>query len=212
MTGPIPAPSGTGNHSSARTDPRDRRIAGGLILGTLLFALVVQSNFFEFSDSMRSDIAYHRGVALTMTAHLWQGEGPIHGVISYFGGLYPFTLGWASKLLGVSFDAVVSVVSWPFTLILPLVLLALGRALWPKRALEPALLVLIGTVGSSLAFDRNAEWVFSVLPSGANAWPVYPRDVALVAMIGALAVVLRPLTTRRVVTAGALVTVAVCTQ
>ena len=82
----------------------------------------------------------------------------------------------------------------------------------PARALEPTLLVLIGTVGSSLAFDRNAEWVFSVLPSGANGWPVYPRDVALVAMIGALAVVLRPMTTRRVVAAGGLVTVAVCTQ
>ncbi len=147
-----------------------------------------------------------------MTAHLWQGQGPIHGIISYFGGLYPLTLGWTSRATGISFDALVSVVSWPFTLVLPLVLLALGRALWPRRALEPALLVLIGTVGSSLAFDRNAEWVFSVLPSGANAWPVYPRDVALVASIGALAVVLRPLTERRVVAAGLLVALAVCTQ
>src|SRR4051812_2373595 len=189
MAGPLPPPPGTGHHRPTGSDRRDRRIAGALIVGTLLFALVVQSNFFEFSNSMRGDMAYHRGVALTMTAHLWQGQGPIHGIITYFGGLFPFTFGWASRALGVSFDALVSVASWPFTLVLPLVLLALGRALWPRRALEPALLVVIGTIGSSLAFDRNAEWVFSVLPSGANAWPMYPRDVALVAMIGALAVV-----------------------
>src|SRR5690349_16091765 len=135
MAGPIPAPPGTGTHRPPaadrrnRQDRQDRRIAGGLIVGTLVYALVVQSNFFEFSNSMRGDIDYHRGVAFTMTAHLWQGQGPIHGVISYFGGLYPFTFGWASRALGVSFDALVSVVSWPFTLVLPLVLLALGRAL-----------------------------------------------------------------------------------
>ena len=123
---------------------------------------------------MHGDVEYHRGVVFTMISGRLAGEGPIAGIVSYFGGLYPMVLGFGAKVLGTSFDGLLSVASWPFTLLLPLALLALGRALWPQRTLEPALLVFIGTIGSSLGRSESTEWVFSVLPSGANEWPVYP--------------------------------------
>lgn len=159
---------------------------------------------------MGGDIAYHRGVALTMSAGSFSGEGPIHGILSYFGGLYALTFGWASELLGVPFDRVVSVVSWPFVLVLPLALLWLGRGIWPGRALESAVFTFLGTVGSSLALDNRSMWVNSVLPSGANMWPMYPRDIALVLLVITLGVVVRDYARWRAPVAGLIGGIAIC--
>ena len=141
---------------------------------------------------------------------MWQGEGPVHGLLSYFGGLYPMALGWGSRALGVSFDSLLSVVSWPMVLALPLALLWLGRKLWPGRALEPAVFVFLGTVGSSLALDDHAEWVYSLLPSGANIWPTYPRDIAFVLLVVALAIVVGSDSRRANVLAGLVAGVSIC--
>ena len=159
-----------------------------LIGFTFVFAFVVQSLFFHTSANMHGDVAYHRGVGLEMLGGDLQGEGPFRHLMAYFGGLYPLGLAYGSHWLGVSFDRFLSVLSWFATLALPAVLIWLGRRIWPRRWLEPALLGFLGTVGSSMATDKELTWVKSVLPSGANLWPLYPRDVALVLVIAAFAV------------------------
>jgi hypothetical protein len=192
--------------------PQERRIAAGLLGFTFLFALVAQTLLLHRSSTMGGDVEYHRGVGFTMSAGSWSGEGPIDGVISYFGGLYPLTFGWASHALGVSFDSLLSVVSWPFVLVLPLALLWLGRRLWPDTVLEPAVFAFLGTVGSSLALDDRAIWVYSLLPSGTNLWPLFPRDVALVLLIVALGIVAGGESTRRTVLAGVVAGLAIGVQ
>ena len=193
-----------------RAPRHERWIAAVLLVLTFVFALVAQTLLFHSSTTIGGDIEYHRGVAFTMSAGAWQGEGPVDGMISYFGGLYPFVLGWGSRLLGVSFDSLVSVVSWPFVLALPLALLWLGRRLWPGKLLEPAVLTFIGTVGSSLALDDKVMWVNSLLPSGSNLWPVYPRDVTLVLLIVALGIVVGSESRGRSVMAGVVAGIAIC--
>lgn len=216
----VGAPTGVLAPTLVTTEPaapqpaaRGERVVAALLLWfTLLFALVVQSLLFHRSGAMRGDVSYHRGVAFSMTAGDFQGAGPLHHLLSYFGGLYPLTLGFGSRWLGVSFDELLSVVSWPATVALPLALWWLGRRIWPGAALEPAVLAFLGTVGSSLGGDPAAMWVRSVLLSGANLWPLYPRDVALVLVIAALAVAMRPPSWRASVLAGVLAGTALCLQ
>ncbi len=193
------------------TETHGERVAAyALIAFTLLFAFIVQSLFFHTSADMHGDVAYHRGVGLEMLGGDFQGQGPFHHLLAYFGGLYPLGLAYGSHWLGVSFDGFLSVVSWFATLALPLVFLWLGRNIWPRRWLEPALLVFLGTVGSSLAFDNQLIWVKSVLPSGANLWPLYPRDIALVLVIAALAVMVGGRTLKRAAVVGVILAVVFC--
>ena len=202
----------TAARSRDEDPPTEERASRVVLGGVLAFAVVVHSQLFTVVHDARGDLAYHRGVALTMTAGSWQGESPVAGVMSYFGGLFPMVLGWTAQLTGSDFDVLVSVVSWFSTLALPLTLLALGRRLWPGTTLEPALLVLVGTVGSSLAFSREAAWVYSVLPSGANQWPLYPRDVAVVLLYAGLVVALGPPSWRRAAAVGVVGALGVCTH
>jgi hypothetical protein len=145
------------------------------------FAVVVLTAGFYRSDWMLGDIAYHRGVAYTMQAGLLQGEGPFAGLTTYYGGLYSLGLGLVAGAR--SFDTVLSVVSWPATLMIPLALLLVGTRLWGRDRLAIALFVLLGTVGAPLHNDRSLVWVDSVLPMGSAFWPLYPRDVALALLV-----------------------------
>lgn len=181
-----------------------------LIALAFLFALVVQSGFFVWPDVLRGDFDYHRGVAASMQGGAWQGRDVIGPGPSWFGGLYPLVLGWSARLLGVTFDALVTVVSWFSPLALPGVLWMLGRRIWPDRPLGRGLLVFVGTVGSSLALDRGAEWASGVLPSSLNTWPLFPRDVALVLLTLALALAMRSDRGRDAVFAGLVAAAAVC--
>ena len=181
-----------------------------LIALAFVFALVVQSGFFTWSDVLRGDLDYHRGVAATMQGGAWQGRDVIGPGPSWFGGLYPLVLGWAARLLDVSFDGLVSVVSWFTPLALPAVLWLLGRQVWPDRPLGRGLLVFVGTVGSSLALDPAAEWAGGVLPSSLNIWPLYPRDIAVVLVALALALAMRSDEVRDAALAGVTAAVAVC--
>ncbi|MGZ6980149.1 MAG: hypothetical protein ACXVJW_18710 [Acidimicrobiia bacterium] len=179
----------TSESGSSEPESQVERIAAFVLIGfTFVFAFVVQSLFFHTSTNMHGDVAYHRGVGLEMLGGDVQGEGPFRHLMAYFGGLYPLGLAYGSHWLGVSFDRFLSVLSWFATLALPAVLIWLGRRIWPRRWLEPALLGFLGTVGSSMATDKELTWVKSVLPSGANLWPLYPRDVALVLVIAAFTV------------------------
>jgi transposase len=112
----------------------------------------------------------------------------------------------------VSFDSLLSVVSWFATLAPPAALLLLGRRLWPERPINQGILVFVGTVGSSLALDARVEWVNSFLPSGTNLWPLYPRDVAVVLMVFALGVAMGGESLRRYAAVGLLAGAAVATQ
>ncbi len=191
-----PAPIATPEDDS--TSVTEQWTARILILLAFGFAIVFHTLFFHRAELIGGDIRYHRGVALTMSAGNFQGEGPIHGLLSYYGGLYPFVFGWTSRILGVSFDTVVSVASWIAAPLLPMSLLYLGRSIFPsKRRLEIALLVFLGTIGSSLNTEPFARWVYSVLPSGAGEFPVFPRDIALLLLITALGITLRADTDRR---------------
>ncbi|HEX7520827.1 MAG TPA: hypothetical protein VF441_02090, partial [Acidimicrobiia bacterium] len=183
-----------------------------MVLATFLFAFAVQSQFFAYTNSLRGDAAYHRGGAETMLNGHLQGEGPLPGLLSYYGGLYPLTLAAGIRILGVSFDGLLSVVSWFATLALPAALVLLARRVWPERPLEQGILVLVGTVGSSLALDARVEWINSFLPSGANIWPLYPRDVAVVLLVLALGVAMGGESLRRYAAVGLLAGVAVATQ
>ncbi len=155
------------------------------------YALFVQTLAFHRANDIHGDIAYHRGVAASMVGGDLNGQGPIHGLLSYFGGLFPMSLGYGAHAFGVSFDSFISAVSWPATLALPLALWWLGRRIWDDD-LTPALLAFLGTVSGPIGNDPAARWVRSVLPSGANFWPVYPRDIGLVLVIVTVAIALRP--------------------
>ena len=192
------------------TSDAESTVARLLIGGSFVFAIIGQTLLFHTAPLMGGDARYHRGVALTMSAGNFQGEGPIHGLITYFGGLYPLTLGWTSRILGMDFDRLVSIVSWFAVLALPYALLRLGRAIWTRGRIEVALLVFLGTVGSSLGGDVYARWVYSVLPSGSNTWPLYPRDVALVLLICALTLVIGQDSPKRVVGAALLAGLTIC--
>ena len=152
-----------------------------LLAATAGYALVVLTAGFYRSGWMLGDIAYHRGVAYTMQAGLWQGEGPFAGLVTYYGGLYPLGIGLVAGAR--PFDTVLSVVSWPATLLMPLAFLLLGTRLYGRDPLAIAMVVLLGTVGAPLHSDRNLVWVDSVLPMGSAFWPLYPRDVALLLLI-----------------------------
>jgi 6-pyruvoyl-tetrahydropterin synthase-like protein len=158
----------------------DRQILGlGLIVGTFLFAFVIQSAVFIRADWMLADLAYHRGVAYTMQGAMFQGEGPYAGLISYYGGLYSLGLGLASEVTGRSFDAILSVASWFGTLIIPGAFLLLGRRLWRNDLFAVGFFVALGTLAVPFTTNWEELWVESILPSGASYWPIYPRDIAL---------------------------------
>jgi hypothetical protein len=160
--------------------PLSRQLLGlAMIGGSFAFAFVIQSVFFIRSTWMLGDIAYHRGVALTMQGAMFQGEGPYAGLISYYGGLYPLGLSIASEMTGRPFDSILSVASWFGTLLLPAALLLLGRRLWRDDLFAIGFFVALGTLAVPFTTQWNELWVESILPSGSSYWPIYPRDIAL---------------------------------
>lgn len=194
------------------TTGRGERIAARTVIAfTAIYVLTVHTLWFHRAHAIHGDLAYHRGVAYSMVGGDLNGQGPITHLISYFGGLFPMTLGFGARLFGVSFDTFVSVVSWPATLLLPASLWWLGRRIW-STPLPPALLAFLGTVSGPIGSDPAARWVRSVLPSGANFWPVFPRDIGLVLVIVAVALAWGPRRTRNTIAIGFAVAVALCVQ
>jgi hypothetical protein len=187
-------------------------LATGLLIATFVFALVVQSLFFAESNAIRGDHAYHRGVAGTMVGGDWQGGGPLPGLLAYYGGLLPMLMAAGERTFGVSYDSMLSVISWFATLLLPAALFVLARSIWPGERLAQALLVFIGTVGSSLALDVRSQWVLSILPSGSNMWPLFPRDLAVVSLVFALGVAMGGRSVARAVGTGGILAAALLSQ
>jgi hypothetical protein len=154
------------------------------------------------------DLAYHRGVVLSIdAAHLF-GQGPIAGVMSYYGGTYHLLLAGISAITGLSFEGAVAVLSLVWAVVWPLGLLALGRRLWHSDWLPTSVFALIATLAMPLTIAFGTRlWVESVLPSSIALWPVYPRDLAMT--FGLLTVVsfLSPRRLLRTVAAGVLLAV-----
>jgi hypothetical protein len=182
-------------------ETRERRLAAGLLLVALAWAVVVGSNLFQVSSWIVGDIAYHRGVALTMLGADWQGEGPYVGLLSYYAGLYSLVFGEAAGALGLPFDLVLSVASWGLALLWPLACWWTGRRIWPDRPLAPALFALLAAVAAPFT-NRVLVWVDSPLASAQNAFPIYPRDLAIVFLVIAVGFALSGSSRGRVVGVG----------
>jgi len=191
----------------AATASRDH-LATAILVATFLLAPIVQSAGFVRSDWMLGDLAYHRGVAYSMLGGDLQGQGPLDGLLSYYGGLFPMGAALGSWLTSASFDEVISVVSWPATLLLPAALLLLGRRLWPQDRFAVAMFVLIGSLAGPLTIDVAELWVLGVLPSSTSFWPIYPRDIGIALVCLALWATLSTDTRVRIVGLGAIAGVA----
>jgi hypothetical protein len=164
-----------GDRGAARLAPLLLALAVGA-------ALLIGSNGFQIAAWTGGDLAYHRGVALTVLGGDPQGQGPYAGLLTYYGGLYPLVLGWLAALTGQPFDTVLSLVSWLGALAWPAVLWLLGRRVWPNDRFAVALFVLLGTIAAPLT-HRGPVWVNSVLASSQIAFPLYPRDVAMTLLV-----------------------------
>jgi hypothetical protein len=180
---------------------RERWTGRALLVTAWIAALLIGSNLFQVSSWMLGDIAYHRGVAYTMQAGSLQGEGPYAGLLSYYGGLYPLVLGAFAGLFGASFDTVLSFASWGFALLWPTALLVLARRVWPEDGLAKGIFVLLGTIAAPFT-HRVLIWTDSVLASAQNAFPLYPRDVALLLLVLLAAAALGPSRRARVIGCG----------
>lgn len=207
-TRPGAAPSG----ATRPPRSRDRHVAFGLVAATMAWAFVVQSAFFAYSDNMQGDAAYHRGVALTMLGGNWQGEGPLPALLSFYGGVYPQLLALGTWITGRSVSSFLSVASWFWAFLLPLALWWLGTRIWPGRRFEAALFVFLGTVAGSFPVDPAVMWVNSPTLASSNLWPLYPRDLALVAVVCALAAAMGAPSRPRPIVTGAFLAVALCAQ
>ena len=166
-------------------EDQQRRLARALLIVAAGWAVIVGSNLFQVSSWIVGDIAYHRGVAYTMQGAAWQGEGPLVGLLSYYGGLYPLVLGALARLAQEPFDLVLSVVSWGAALLWPLACWWTGRRIWPGRPLAVAIFVLLAVTAAPFT-NRVLIWVDSPLVSAQNAFPLYPRDLALVLLVVAV--------------------------
>ncbi len=163
----------------------DRRLGYALLGLALVWAAVVGSNFLQVSSWIAGDIAYHRGVSYTMQGAAWQGEGPFVGLLTYYGGLYPLVLGWFTEALGVPFDTVLSVASWGIALLWPAAAWWLSGRVWPGRPVARGLFVVLATTAAPFT-NRVLIWVDSPLASAQNAFPAYPRDLALILLLVAM--------------------------
>ena len=186
-------------------ESRAAKIVGwALIAATGVAALLIHSGGFELKSWFGGDIAYHRGVALTMQGASFQGEGPFAGLLSYFGGLYPMLLAHVAQLGGWSVNAVLSVISWPAALLLPAALTYLGWRLWPDRWLTVGIVVVTGTLATGFSSDRGLLWVDSLTLAGHSFWPLYPRDLGLTLLIVAMGTSTAESRRRRVIAIGLL--------
>jgi len=211
-TAPAPEIIETSAPATVARDGRarfDRMLGLVLVAASLAFALVVQTVFFERWSWMLGDILYHRGVAYTVSGGDWQGSGPYQGLLSYSGGLYPMLLGGGTRLLNVEFDDLLGVASWLAALAWPLAALLLARRVWPSDWLSTGVFVALMTAAAPLSAATGDLWIDSVLPSGHNFAPAYPRDIALTLLLVALWAALS--TNRRVRVFGAGAVLAVST-
>ena len=180
---------------------RDTLLARTILAGSFAWAFAIGSNFLQISSWIVGDIAYHRGVAYTMLGADWQGEGPFAGLLTYYGGIYPLVFGHLAGWLGIPFDTVLSVASWFLALLWPLACWWLGRRIWPGQPLANAVFVLLATTAAPFT-NRVLVWVDSPLAGAQDTFPAYPRDLALVLVVVAVACVLSAGRRTRIVGAG----------
>ena len=184
--------------------PVERLLPTIIVVATVVASLALTIPFLGKSWLL-GDLAYHRGVVLSIDAAHPFGEGPIAGVMSYYGGTYHLLLVAISAVTGFTFAGAVAVLSAIWAVVWPLSLVALGRRLWPTEWLTASVFALIATLTMPLTIAFGTRlWVESVLPSSMALWPVYPRDLAMTFGLLAVASFLSSRRIVRVVGAGAL--------
>jgi len=190
----------------------DHALGLALVVGSLVFALVVQTLLFKRWSWTLGDLIYHRGVAYTIAGGDWQGGGPYRGLLSYSGGLYPMLLGAATRFLRVDFDDLLTPASWLATLAWPLAALLLARRVWRGDWLCAGVFVVLVTAAAPLSTSTDQLWADSALPSGHNFAPVYPRDIAFTLLLLGLWAALSARRRVRVIGAGSILAAATLFQ
>ena len=205
--------------AASPTPPEPRRwtdadtLAWVLIAATIGLSVLAMTLPFIGKGWLLGDLAYHRGVTLSLDLAHPFGEGPIAGVMSYYGGLYHLLLAGLVRVFGVTFEGAVAVLSLVWSVAWPVSLIVLGRRLWPGNLPAVALFAAVGTLVMPLTTDFADElWVESVVPSGMAFWPAYPRDLAMTFGVLAIAFILDPHTVRRRVGAGVFLGLAITTH
>lgn len=167
-----------GNDSAMESQNHRQRFAL-LVIVTAVLAVILQSALFHTEDWMVGDLAYHRAVAYSMLGGDLQGAGPFSGLISYFGGLFPLLVALLVRALRLSFETVISYLSWGSPILLVAAFATLGRTIWRCDVFRAGLVVVFGATAGALSLDSSNLWVDGVLPGLHNYWPAYPRDFAL---------------------------------
>ncbi len=142
-------------------------------------ALIFDSAFFRHGGWLGGDHLYHGGVARNLQGGDLIGRDYYAGHLSYFSGLFHLVAGNGARLLGTSYDSLVSVASWWFGPLWIGALVLLARRLWPGDWLRAGYLVVLATFATPFATASSGLWLSSLLPSGHVEWPIYPRDFAL---------------------------------
>ncbi len=146
-------------------------------------ALIFDSAFFRHGGWLGADHLYQGGVARNLQGGGLIGRDYYAGHLSYFSGFYALVAGNGARLLGTSYDSLVSVASWWFGPLWIGALVLLSRRLWPGDWLRAGYLVLLATFAAPFSTAPDGLWLSSLLPSGHVEWPVYPRDFALLGCI-----------------------------
>ena len=107
-----------------------------VIAATIAASVLAMTVPFLGKQWLLGDLAYHRGVTLSIDLAHPFGEGPIAGVMSYYGGLYHLLLAGISAF-GLTFAGAVGVLSLVWAVIWPISLLALGRHCGPGTWRRP---------------------------------------------------------------------------
>jgi hypothetical protein len=213
-------PAAAGRFPALTSQPIARRewlrgdaLPAALIAVTIALSVLVMTVPFLGKQWLLGDLAYHRGVTLSINLAHPFGEGPIAGVMSYYGGLYHLLLAGFSRIFGLTFEQAIAVLSLIWAVVWPVSLVVLGRRLWPGDRSALALFTAVGTLVMPLTTSFAADlWVESVVPSGMAFWPAYPRDLAVSFGIFATAFFLDPQTVRRRVGAGVFLALAIATH
>jgi len=160
----------------------------------VLVAEGLQGQLGRITSWMDGDFQYHRAVAFSIAhGHLW-GQGPYLGLPSYLTGLYHYLLALAAVALGTWPDRVISVVSWFEPAMWAGAAWYAASRFWrqPGPRLAFVALVLFGAgLGRGPTAGVGFVWVDAATTAGHVFWPLFPRDIALILTLVALAGAMR---------------------
>ena len=132
------------------------------------------------------DLAFHVGTAHTMQFGDLNGSGPYAGLPSYYGGAFVLVLAFLGKL-GLDPDHALMVLSWAEPLLWVAAAATLARAMWPARAIVQLTFAALVCWAAGTGLGMTDQWVNAPNIAGQVFWPLFPRDVALMLLLVAVA-------------------------